>query len=59
VPNEKPVLSVEEMAKFLAGCFTNEYRAISIVHLRNVHGDEYADAVKRRTWALMRTKKAE
>jgi hypothetical protein len=56
VPNEKPVLSVEEMAKFLAGCFTNEYRAISIVHLREIHGDEYANAVRNRTWALMEKK---
>jgi hypothetical protein len=53
VPNEKPILSVEEMAKFLAGCFTNEYRANCIAHLRDIHGDEYAKAVKRRTWTIM------
>jgi hypothetical protein len=56
VPNEKPVISVEDMAKFLADSFTNEYRAICIVHLRSVHGDEYADAVRNRAWALMNQK---
>ena len=57
--NERPILSIEAAAKFLAEyCFTNGYRKTCIAYWRGLYGDEYADAVRKRALALLKPKDA-
>lgn len=55
--NEKPLLSIDAAAKFIAESYTREYRVKCLAHWREIHGDEYADRVKAKVEAIFKGKK--
>jgi len=56
--NEKPRLPIEDAAQFVANSFTKEYQRSCVEFWRNLHGDEYANAVQARAFELIRKKRA-
>lgn len=56
--NEPTRLPVEDAAQFVANSFTKEYQRRCVERWRELHGDEYADAVQARAFELIRKKRA-
>jgi len=52
--NEPPRLPVEDAAEFVANSFTKEYQRRCIDFWRREYGDQYADAVKQRAFAIIK-----
>lgn len=54
---EKPVLSADDMAVYVAASPYLEYRRACIKHFKAIHGDEYADAVQNKVLAIFNGRK--
>lgn len=55
--NEKPRLPIEDAAQFVANSFTKEYQRSCVEFWRRLHGDEYADEVKRLAFDMIRKRR--
>jgi len=56
-PYKKPVLTVAQMADFIASSSYKEYRGRCLEHIRVIHGDQYADDVKKLVIAIFNKRK--
>jgi hypothetical protein len=52
--NEPPRLSIEDAAHFVANSFTREYQRACVEFWRKLHGDQYADAVTKRAYEIIK-----
>jgi hypothetical protein len=44
---QRPTLTAEQAADFLLKCFTKQYRASCIALFQKIHGEAYANDVKK------------
>jgi len=52
VTYKTPVLTADQMAEFVAASPYKDYRIKCIALFREIHGDEYADAVKNKVLVI-------
>lgn len=52
--NEPPRLSIEDAAQFVANSFTKAYQRACVEFWRKLHGDDYANAVTRRAFEIIK-----
>jgi len=57
VKHKPPVLTVAQMADYIAASRYKEYRGRCLEHIRAIHGDQYADDVKKLVIAIFNKRK--